>query len=261
MTAEQVRSRFIPWDYEIVKSRQPLSGEAVCVKNTPVYGGNHILLIGDGVPGHTIEWLAANQIPSAANIQAALDAERADRQAGDNNLQERINGADAEIAAVKQTALGASTALVFDSKAALDAWTAADPPAAHGGYYPADLKSGWKALIRAEGEPDYWYDKDAEAWRENEAKIDLSEYRTAAAQDAADALLAPLDSPHFTGAPTTPDPDYTVLEQAANVRALTWMRDIILATVLNKARATRTPNPFMPALRVTRDGRIRGVYV
>lgn len=260
MTTIQVKNRFIPWEYTAVQNYQPESGELVCVKNTPLYGANNILLIGDDTR-HTIAWLAANQVPSAASVQAALTAETAARQAGDTGLQGQINTANSAIADVRQIALGASVALVFDNKAALDAWMAANPPEPHDGYYPANVRNGWKALIRAEDEPDYWWDGDAETWRENEAKIDLSAYRTAAAQDAVDALLAPLDSPHFTGIPTVPDPDFTVMEQAANVRALAWMRDLILATALNKARITRTPNPFFGnAIRLTCNGRIRGVY-
>jgi hypothetical protein len=256
----QVKNKFIPWDYTIVQNYQPDSGEIVCVKNTPLYGVNNVLLVGDDAL-HTIAWLAANQIPSAATIQAALTAEIAARQTGDAALQGQINTANAEITDVRQIALGASVALVFDDKAALDAWMAANPPVAHNGYYPADLRSGWKALIREEDEPDYWWDGDAGAWRENEAKIDLSAYRTAAAQDAIDALFAPLHSPAFTGTPTTPDPSFTVPAQVANIQALIWMRDLILMTILNKARVTRTPNAFMGSrIRVTRAGRMRGVY-
>jgi hypothetical protein len=260
-TVIQVKNRFIPWNYTAVQNYSPESGEVVCVKNTPLYGANNILLIGDDAR-HTIAWLAANQIPSAAAIQAALTAEIANRQAGDAALQGQINATNTEVAEVKEIALGASVALVFDDKAALDNWMAADPPVPHDGYYPADLRNGWKALIREEDEPDYWWDGDAGIWRENEAKIDLSAYRTAAAQDLIDALLAPLDSPAFTGLPTTPNPDYTVPAQVANIQAFIWMRDLILATVLNKARVTRTPNAFLGnSLRLTRDGRVRGIYL
>jgi hypothetical protein len=259
-TVIQVKNRFIPWNYTAVQNYSPESGEVVCVKNTPLYGVNNVLLIGDD-SRHTIAWLAANQIPSAAAIQAALTAEIANRQAGDTALQGKINATNAEVAEVKQIALGASVALVFDDKAALDDWMIASPPVPHDGYYPTDLKSGWKALIREEDEPDYWWDEDDEIWWENEAKIDLSAYRTAADQDLIDVLLAPLDSPGFTGIPTVPNPDYTVPAQAANVQAFIWMRDLILATVLNKARITRNPNSFLGnALRITCDGRVRGVY-
>jgi hypothetical protein len=253
MNVIQVKNKFIPWDYTAVQNYSPESGEVVCVKGTPLYGVNNVLLIGDDAR-HTIAWLAANQIPSAAAVQAALTAEITNRQAGDTALQGQITAANTEIAEVKQIALGAAVAL--------DDWMSAAPPVPHDGYYPADLRNGWKALIRAQDEPDYWCDGDAGIWRENEAKIDLSAYRTAAEQDLIDVLLAPLNSPAFTGFPTTPDPDYTVPAQVANVQALMWMRDLILVTALNKARVTRAPNAFMGnRLRVTRHGRIRGVYM
>jgi hypothetical protein len=256
-----VKNRFIPWNYTAVQNYAPESGEVVCVRDTPLYGTNNVLLIGDSAR-HTIAWLAANQIPSVAAIQAALTAEIANRQAGDAALQGQITAANTEIAEVKQIALGASVALIFDDTAALDAWMSADPPVPHAGYYPADLRNGWKALVRAEDEPDYWWDGDTGIWRETEAKIDLTAYRTADEQDAIDALFAPLDSPAFTGVPTTPDPDYTVPAQVANIQALIWMRDLILATLLNKARITRTKNAFLGnSVRITRNGRARGVYV
>jgi hypothetical protein len=45
-------------------------------------------------------------------------------------------------------------------------------------------------------------------------------YRSAEAQDAIDAGLAPLHSPKFTGVPEVPVPDYTVELQAVPVREL-----------------------------------------
>jgi hypothetical protein len=252
----QVKNIFTPWDYALIVNYQPRSGEAVCVRGTPLYGANNILLVGDD-ERHTIAWLAANQIPSAANVQAALTAETAARQAGDANLQNQVNE-------VRNIALGASVALVFDNRGGLDAWMAANPPVPHDGYYPADLRSGWKALIREEDEPDYWWDGDAGMWRENEAKIDLSEYRTAADQDAVDALLAPLDSPHFTGVPTTPEPDYKDSTQVANAGGLLQLRTVlgVILRFINfpaGTRTTRTPSPLIPAVRITRNGRLRGI--
>jgi hypothetical protein len=73
-------------------------------------------------------------------------------------------------------------------------------------------------------------------------------------------VYAPINSPHFTGIPTTPEPGYTVLDQVADVRGLIQMRALILITLLPGARATRTPNSFMAPLRVTRRNRVRGTY-
>jgi hypothetical protein len=105
-------------------------------------------------------------------------------------------------------------ALVFDSQAQLTAWmggtTVPGVP-----YTPANLRPGWKALIRSEDEPDRWW--DGSHWLDIEAKTDLSAYRTSAAQDLIDALFAPINSPVFTGIPQTPRPSGTVPEQIEQV--------------------------------------------
>ena len=116
-------------------------------------------------------------------------------------------------------------------------------------YVPGNLKIGWKALMRSASESDLWW--NGSQWLALET--DLAPYRTAAARIAADALLAPLHSPHFTGVPTTPD-------QVANVNAIIQLRDLFAATVLAGARASRetTSGALFPTLRITRYGAIRG---
>jgi hypothetical protein len=107
---------------------------------------------------------------------------------------------------VLAVASGASKALVFDSPAQLTAWMAGqvqpfNPPVA-----PGQLRTGWKALFRSQGDSDLWRDGDAQPprWREAEVTIDLSGYRPASAQDELNALLAPKQSPVFTGVPQVP---------------------------------------------------------
>jgi hypothetical protein len=74
-------------------------------------------------------------------------------------------------------------------------------------------------------------------------------------------VYAPIDSPHFTGVPTTPEPDYTVPEQVADVRAILNLRDLILATALRDSRITWGESALMPRLRATRNrDRIRAAY-
>jgi hypothetical protein len=206
-----------------------------------------------------------------------------------------LNGLGEKLVQIEGIAQGAAVSLVFDSRAQLDAWMAgAAVPGVNAA--PGNLRPGWKALIRAAGQPDWWW--DGSQWLKIET--DLSPYRTAedqdvidAAQDAAraqadaalqqalsaeaqaradadtaeaaaraeaDALLAPLHSPQFTGIPTTPDPDFTVPDQVANVNAIIQLRDLFAATVLSGARAVRETQSgaLFPTLRITRDGALRG---
>jgi hypothetical protein len=48
-------------------------------------------------------------------------------------------------------------------------------------------------------------------------------------------IYAPINSPHFTGLPTTPEPDYTVPEQVADVRGILQLRDMLILTVYRGA--------------------------
>jgi hypothetical protein len=74
-------------------------------------------------------------------------------------------------------------------------------------------------------------------------------------------MYAPIHSPHLTGVPTTPEPDYTIPEQVADVRGVLGLRDILLTTVLRDSRITRGEYALMPRLRVTRRrDRVRAVY-
>jgi hypothetical protein len=74
-------------------------------------------------------------------------------------------------------------------------------------------------------------------------------------------IYAPIESPHFTGVPTTPAPDYAVPSQVADVTGAMHLRDILLVTVLRDARATRGGYTLMPRLRVTRNrDKVRAVY-
>jgi hypothetical protein len=81
-------------------------------------------------------------------------------------------------------------------------------------------------------------------------------------RQSADEALAPIESPHFTGVPTTPEPDYTVPDQIATVQDSIFMRDLILYTILDEARLTQNHNSFFGnTIRITCNGRIRGIYV
>jgi hypothetical protein len=143
----------------------------------------------------------AAQQATPQDVLAAISAETAARQVADAALQGNVNAEilsraqgditlDGHIDSVRNIALGANVALVFDNKVQLDQWMAG--AAAPGvSYTPADLRSGWKALIRAEDEPDLWWDGDASPprWRVAEGKINLSAYRTANAQNTIDQAL------------------------------------------------------------------------
>jgi hypothetical protein len=62
--------------------------------------------------------------------------------------------------------------------------------------------------------------------------------------------------------PTTPEPDYTVPDQVATVQDSIFMRDLILYTILDEARLTQNHNSFFGnTIRITCNGRIRGIYV
>ena len=239
-----------------LKDYRPKEGELLVVKNTPFFNGYPILLHGYkplGAELLTVEQLCEAVFNNSDNsaIAAALGAEIQARLAADVDLQADINE-------VKDIALGANVALIFDNKNALDAWMAAEPPIEHDGYYPADLKNGWKALMIAADEPDWWWDGEAGIWREAEAKLDLTAYRTAAEQDAIDALHAPLHSPAFTGIPTTPHPSGEIPNQVATVRDMVFLRDVIFATLLHGARVCALPDTgLMPRFRATADGYIR----
>jgi hypothetical protein len=217
------------------------------------------------------------------DVLAAISAETTMRQLSDTTLQSNIS---AEILArtqeditlndlidsVRNIALGASVALVFANKVQLDQWMAGLPISGIS-YTPADLRSGWKAVMRADGEPDWWWDGNGSPpqWREAEVRIDLTGYRTAQEQDALDQTLwdtvneifntfAPLESPVFTGIPETPRPDYSVPSQIADVHSVALLRDIVLNTVLRGARAAYPDTPLLPPIRATVSNRIRGVY-
>jgi hypothetical protein len=75
------------------------------------------------------------------------------------------------------------------------------------------------------------------------------------------AIYAPIESPHFTGVPTTPVPSYTIPEQVADVRGIIDLRNILIATLLRDTRVTWGEYTLMPRLRITRHrDRVRGVY-
>jgi hypothetical protein len=103
-------------------------------------------------------------------------------------------------------------------------------------YTPADLRGGWKALLRDGDEPDWWW--DGNRWLELEAKTDLSAYRTAAQQDELDALFAPKHSPVFTGIPQVPTPDYTIPQQAVPVSELKCLLETVNDILYGKRRIT-----------------------
>jgi hypothetical protein len=229
-----------------LKDYAPSEGEQIIVKNTPYFNAAPVLLT--GYNGYTVEQLvviAAQQATPAQVIEMIHD-ERDERINAGFQLQEGIDEA-------REIALGAVVALVFGNKAGLDAWMAADPPYPHDGYFPADLRTGWKALMRDEDEPDYWWDGDAGMWRENESKTDLSAYRPKTEQDAIDALKAPVESPRFTGVPVVTDPlayGYNVPLQAAPVKDILMLYDLVMDTVGKYLRAAdETPEPLFRSLR------------
>jgi hypothetical protein len=201
-----------------------------------------------GYNNYTVEQLVtlAAQQATSAQIVEMVNTERTQRINADAVLQAGIDE-------VRDIALGAVVALVFDNKAELDAWMNADPPVPHDGIYPSGLCSGMQALMRDENEPDYWRDGDAKVWRENEAKIDLSAYATLKYVDGGLALKAPLESPAFTGTPTVPDPlvnGYNVPLQAAPVKDILTMYDIVMDTIGKYLRAAdETPEPLFRTLR------------
>jgi hypothetical protein len=218
---------------------RPKEGEMLVIKNTPYFAGYPILI--HGYANKTVAELvqAAAAAASPGDIINALSA-----------LQTLINN-------VEQIALGASVSLVFDNRAQLDAWMggAAVPGAL---YTPDKLRVGWKALMRAEDESDWWW--DGAQWLIIET--DLSPYLTA---EEIYAVFAPIRSPVFTGIPQAPHPDYMNLismAQIPTVRALVQVREILAMTILRWVRSTHTPPPegsLFPKIRVTRDGLLRGI--
>jgi hypothetical protein len=74
------------------------------------------------------------------------------------------------------------------------------------------------------------------------------------------STYAPIDSPHLTGIPTTPAPDYTVPEQIADVTGITILRDLLIVTALRNSRIIWGDYTLIPRLRVTRRGKVRGIY-
>jgi hypothetical protein len=290
---EVVKLRYIPYQYDstyiesgVVKtfrSYRPKDGEVVVVTNSPYFSGYPVIV--HGFNNNTIETLVtmAAQQATPQDVLAAISAETTARQTADSTLQGNI-GAETtarvqgditlndRISSVENIALGANVALVFANKVQLDQWMAglAVPGIS---YTPANLRNGWKALMRAVGEPDWWWDGNAgpPRWREVEVSTDLSAYRTATDQDAIDQTLegeineildtyAPLESPKFTGIPETPRPDYSVLSQVADVYSILQLRDIVLNTILRGARAAYPDTPLLPHIRATVSNRIRGVY-
>ncbi|MDR3355614.1 MAG: hypothetical protein LBO04_00290 [Spirochaetaceae bacterium] len=229
-----------------LKDYRPAEGERIIVKATPYFSGWPVCLT--GYNNNTVEQLLvmAAQQATPAQILQMIQAEQAARIGEDGHLQ-------AEIDEVRNLVLGAVVALVFDDKAELDAWMNADPPYPHDNIYPADLRSGMQALMRAGDVPDYWWDGDSGVWRENEAKIDLSGYATLVYVDQNLALKAPLESPQFTGTPLVPDPlvnGYNVPLQAAPVKDILMLYELLMDTVGKYLRAAdETPEPLFRTLR------------
>jgi hypothetical protein len=290
---EVVKQRYVPYRYDgtyvesgAVKAflgYRPKDGEVVVVTNTPYFSGYPVLV--HGFNNNTVETLVtmAAQQATPQDVLAAVSAETAARQTADTALQGNVNAETTaraqgdttlndRISSVENIALGANVALVFANKLQLDQWMAGLPVPGIP-YTPADLRSGWKALMRAEGEPDWWWDGNASPprWRQSEVSTDLSAYRTATDQDAVDQTLrdeineifdtyAPLESPKFTGTPETPRPDYSIPSQIADVYSILQLRDIVLNTILRKARAAYPDTPLLPHIRATVSNRIRGVY-
>jgi hypothetical protein len=239
-----------------INSYRPLDGQLMVISGTPYFSGMPVLIHGYG--NHTVAELVENVAAQATTAdvlaavaaeitarQQAIAVEALARQLADATLQGSIDG-------VQDIALGASVALVFDNRVQLNAWM--------GGtvvpgitWTPADLRNGWKALMRTLDEPDLWWDGEDGVWRDLEAKTDLSSYRTAAEQDQIDenlkeyfdtnleveedarehdvselqnsinalnnalALKANIDSEALTGIPKTTTPDGSILAQIANV--------------------------------------------
>jgi hypothetical protein len=229
-----------------LKNYKPAEGEQIIVKSTPYFSGAPVLLT--GYNDYTVEQLVtlAAQQATPAQIVEMINTEREERTGADALLQAGIDE-------VRDIALGAVVALVFDNKAQLDDWMAADPPYPHDNIYPADLRSGMQALMRGEGESDYWWDGDSGLWRENEAKIDLSGYATLEYVDGRLALKAPLESPQFIGTPTVPDPlvnGYNIPLQAAPVKDILMMYELVMDTIGKYLRAAdETPEPLFRTLR------------
>jgi hypothetical protein len=225
-----------------LKDYRPAEGEQIIVKATPYFSGAPVLLT--GYNNYTVEQLVniAAQQATPAQIVGMINAEQTARADADSELQAGIDG-------VREIALGAVVALVFDNKAELDAWMNAAPPVPHDNMYPSGLRSGMQALLRTDNEPDYWWDGDAKVWRVNEAKIDLSGYATL--NDL--ALKAPLESPAFTGTPITPDPlvnGYNIPLQAVPVKDILMLYDLLMDTAGKHLRlADEAPEPRLRTLR------------
>jgi hypothetical protein len=244
-----------------LKNYVPAEGEQIIVKATSYFNGAPVLLT--GYNNYTVEQLVviASQQATPAQIVEMIHAEQTARIGADVELQAGIDE-------VREIALGAVVALVFDNKAELDAWMNADPPVPHDNIYPSQLRSGMQALMREEDEPDYWWDGDSSVWRENEAKIDLSGYATLVYVNDNFALKAPLESPAFTGTPTVPDPlinGYNITLQAAPVKDILMLYDLVMDTVGKYLRAAdETPEPLFRTLRtvdVTAGNKTEFMYV
>jgi hypothetical protein len=188
-----------------------------------------------------------NSLPWARDGQAADDLAA--------EAQARINGDNAE-AQARNNADNAHAQL-FTAHG-----STATPAAGRIAMYGAEtgLKSGKAPVQGNDVVRKLELDAEAQARANGDAALQQALNAEAAARAAADALLAPLHSPHFTGIPTTPDPDFTVPDQAANVNAIIQLRDLFAATVLSGARAIRETQggALFPTLRITRDGALRG---
>jgi hypothetical protein len=226
----------------------PKGGQLVVITQTPDFGMAHILLITDGT--RTIRQLyndwKNNQV-SPQNVMAAIVAEQQARIGADASLQQQIT-------ALQQAA---NRALVFDNRAAMDVWMASGQPLPppNPPYTPADVQIGWQALFRAQGDPDLWW--DGTHWLNQEVHIDLSGYRTAAAQDIIDAAKAPVNSPVFTGIPQVPVPDYTIPLQAVPVSELIYALQLIVDIFRGKRLIFERGIPLRPTYFETERGDIK----
>ena len=224
---------------------------------------------GDGVtPWNSLPWVtdyailfnkpSINSVPLAGNVSLP-----------------QIGAASVDaLNSVLAVASGASKALVFDSPAQLTAWTQGQVQPFNPPVVPAQLRTGWKALFRSQGDSDLWWDGDAQParWREAEAAIDLSGYRTASAQDALNALLAPKQSPVFTGIPRVPaktgiagdNADLPAAEAQVYAAALAVSGALALKADIDSPALTgipRTPRPDGSiAEQIEQTGRVNDLF-
>ena len=259
--AIQVRNIFVPWDYGLISTVIPDDGELVCVKNAPNFTGQNRTVIGDGA--HNIAWLIAQLVITPSDLQQEILAEQAARIAADNAhaALTSAHSASATPANNRSAMYGASGGL----KSAKTPSESNDVIRKTEMYAEAQARDAADTALQGNisAEASLRHDADqAEAQARDAADTALQDQIDGINTELGEipGIYAPIHSPHFTGVPT-PEPDYTVPEQVADVGAVLHLRDVLILTLLRDVRITRGDYALMPRMRVTRRrDRIRGVY-